>query len=56
MVLNAQELLRTWRERGKDKPPTLQELAEETGMSKFYLLRTFKRIVGKTPEAYAKSL
>jgi AraC family transcriptional regulator of adaptative response/methylated-DNA-[protein]-cysteine methyltransferase len=36
-----------------DRPPTLEELGRQFGMSPFHLQRTFKRIVGVTPKQYA---
>lgn len=36
-----------------DRPPTLEELGQQFGMSPFHLQRTFKRIVGVTPKQYA---
>jgi AraC family transcriptional regulator of adaptative response/methylated-DNA-[protein]-cysteine methyltransferase len=35
------------------RPPTLEELGRQFGMSPFHLQRTFKRIVGVTPKQYA---
>ncbi|WP_147045829.1 bifunctional DNA-binding transcriptional regulator/O6-methylguanine-DNA methyltransferase Ada [Methylobacterium gnaphalii] len=36
-----------------ETPPTLDALAEAAGMSPFHFHRTFKRITGVTPKAYA---
>lgn len=36
-----------------DRPPTLEQLGRQFGMSPFHLQRTFKRIVGVTPKQYA---
>jgi AraC family transcriptional regulator of adaptative response/methylated-DNA-[protein]-cysteine methyltransferase len=36
-----------------DRPPTLEELGRQFGMSPYHLQRTFKRIVGVTPKQYA---
>lgn len=34
----------------------LEDLAREVGMSKYHFQRVFKKIVGVTPDGYAKSL
>lgn len=36
-----------------DRPPTLEELGRQFGMSPYHLQRTFKRVVGVTPKQYA---
>jgi AraC family transcriptional regulator, regulatory protein of adaptative response / methylated-DNA-[protein]-cysteine methyltransferase len=36
-----------------DDPPTLDELADSTGMSRFHFHRVFKAATGLTPRAYA---
>jgi AraC family transcriptional regulator of adaptative response/methylated-DNA-[protein]-cysteine methyltransferase len=36
-----------------DNPPTLANLALETGLSQFHLQRLFKKIIGATPREYA---
>jgi len=36
--------------------PSLSVLAQHVGMSKFHLQRTFKRLVGHSPDAHAKAL
>ena len=38
------------------KVPKLEELGRAVGMSKCYLLRSFKKLVGQTPDQYAKTL
>lgn len=36
------------------QPPTLAELAQRCGLSRFHLLRVFKAVTGMTPLAYAR--
>ncbi|RPI77230.1 MAG: bifunctional DNA-binding transcriptional regulator/O6-methylguanine-DNA methyltransferase Ada [Desulfobacteraceae bacterium] len=36
-----------------ESPPSLQELADQAGLSRFYFQRLFKKIVGITPKQYA---
>jgi methylphosphotriester-DNA--protein-cysteine methyltransferase len=36
--------------------PSLSVLAQHVGMSKFHLQRTFKRLVGHSPDAHGKAL
>jgi AraC family transcriptional regulator of adaptative response/methylated-DNA-[protein]-cysteine methyltransferase len=38
-----------------EQPPTLDALAERTGLSRFHFHRLFKRITGLTPKAYANA-
>lgn len=38
------------------KVPKLEELGRAVGMSKYYLLRSFKKLVGQTPDQYARTL
>lgn len=37
---------------GLDQPHTLEALAEESGVSRYHLIRTFKRTYGMAPHAY----
>jgi AraC family transcriptional regulator of adaptative response/methylated-DNA-[protein]-cysteine methyltransferase len=39
----------------RETPPTLAELSQEFGISPFHLQRTFKRVTGLSPRAYAES-
>jgi AraC family transcriptional regulator, regulatory protein of adaptative response / methylated-DNA-[protein]-cysteine methyltransferase len=39
-----------------DDPPALDELADSTGMSRFYFHRIFKTVTGVTPRAYVAAL
>lgn len=36
-----------------EQPPSLQELGDAVGLSRYHLQRTFRRIVGVTPKQYA---
>jgi AraC family transcriptional regulator of adaptative response/methylated-DNA-[protein]-cysteine methyltransferase len=38
-----------------DEPPTLAQLSVEFGVSRFHLQRTFKKVTGLSPKAYASS-
>ncbi|MGI4791636.1 MAG: bifunctional DNA-binding transcriptional regulator/O6-methylguanine-DNA methyltransferase Ada [Janthinobacterium lividum] len=38
-----------------DEPPTLDALAEASGMSSYYFHRTFRAVIGVTPKAYANA-
>ena len=40
----------------KASVPTLEELAKEVGMSKYYFQKTFKKLVGESPDRYARGL
>ncbi len=40
---------------GAETPPTLAELADAAGLSRFHFHRLFKRIVGVTPRAYVRT-
>ncbi len=40
-------------EQNSEEPPRLETLAEVAHISKFHLLRTFRRVTGMTPRAYA---
>jgi AraC family transcriptional regulator of adaptative response/methylated-DNA-[protein]-cysteine methyltransferase len=39
-----------------EKPPTLEELSENTGLSPYHLQRVFKRVAGISPRQYADAL
>lgn len=39
-----------------EEPPSLQELAEAAGMSRFHFLRRFKEVTGTTPKAFAMAI
>jgi AraC family transcriptional regulator of adaptative response/methylated-DNA-[protein]-cysteine methyltransferase len=40
-------------DRRSDGPPTLEEIAAHVGLSPFHVQRTFKRVLGLSPRAYA---
>lgn len=46
------EDIRRYLDEHTDKPVTLQQLAERTGLSRFHLQSLFTRIVGLSPKAY----
>ncbi len=39
-----------------EEPPSLQELADAVGMSRFHFLRRFKEVTGTTPKAFAMAI
>lgn len=54
-VAHAQVVIREAVQAGRPVP-SLSELAETVGMSKFYFLRVFKSSVGTTPDRFARIL